>query len=135
MLNSIKAFFGFGPKLTLQAGLLTEIPTSHPEVQKALADLDKAFDGATYIPELDGVRLGSQLERVKALMSDGQWRKLNDIVAECGGNTASISARLRDLRKEKFGGHVVTSERVGSRTGGYWKYQVILVDGSNRSIV
>jgi hypothetical protein len=44
------------------------------------------------------------LESVRKLMLDGQWRTLGDIMLGVGGaSEASISARLRDLRKPKFG--------------------------------
>lgn len=63
------------------------------------------FDGATYEPDLDRERLSSLLERVHARMLDGRWHTLAELVAACGGTEASVSARLRDLRKPKFGSH------------------------------
>lgn len=69
---------------------------------------------------------GSQHERVRAFMSDGSWRDLEEIVEACGGTAASVSARLRDLRKEKFGSHTVNTMRVGGPKDGYWMYQVLL---------
>lgn len=86
------------------------------------------FDGATYSAEIDGARLGSQLDRVRDLMLDGQWRTIpairetirrpDELMSE-----ASISARLRDLRKGKFGGYVVEHRRV--RESGLWEYRVL----------
>lgn len=64
---------------------------------------DKAFDGETYEPERDYARLSGQLKRVHDLMHDGQWRSLDMIVDATGGTVASVSARLRDLRKKKYG--------------------------------
>lgn len=69
------------------------------------------FDGDTYERDLDHDRLHSQLETVKQLMADGEWRTLDDIAFIVTGSVASISARLRDLRKEKFGGHLVDRRR------------------------
>jgi hypothetical protein len=60
------------------------------------------FDGETYDKAKDGERLTSLMGRVSSLMSDGQWRTLAQIVTACGGTEASVSARLRDLRKDKF---------------------------------
>jgi hypothetical protein len=69
------------------------------------------FGGDTYEPEHDSVRLGGLLARVEAFMRDGAWRTLPEIVASCGGTEASVSARLRDLRKPKFGRHTVERRR------------------------
>lgn len=79
------------------------------------------FDGVTYDPTRDGERLTSQLERVKQLMLDGQWRTLDQVAAVCGGTTASVSARLRDLRKPKFGPFIVQRTYIGD---GLWQYRV-----------
>lgn len=86
-------------------------------------------NGATYNPMLDGNRLESQLERVIAAVSDGEWHDLGSLVNQCGGTHASISARLRDLRKVKFGGHTVESKRFGDPKSGLWKYRVTFKDG------
>jgi hypothetical protein len=80
------------------------------------------FDGITYEPTLDQDRLASQLERVAALMADGRWRTLDEIVAECGGTAASISARLRDFRKVRFGAHQVDRRRIGH---GLFEYRLV----------
>ena len=80
------------------------------------------FDGKTYEPALDHARLTSQLDRVRELMRDGQWRTLHDIlVAVDGASEAAISARLRDLRKAKFGLFHVERRRVA---GGLFEYRV-----------
>jgi hypothetical protein len=63
------------------------------------------FDGSTYDPKRDRIRLGKQAAAVFTLMSDGRWRSLLDIEHETGYPQASISARLRDFRKERFGSH------------------------------
>jgi len=79
------------------------------------------FDGATIDLDLDTPRLTGQLERVKALMSDGNWRCLGDIAAAVHGSEAGVSARLRDLRKQQFGAYRVERKRV---TGGLWLYRL-----------
>lgn len=79
------------------------------------------FDGKTYSPARDGKRLKTRLDRVRELMGDGRWRTLYDIRRAIGGSEAGISARLRDLRKERFGGYTVEKERV---SGGLWKYRL-----------
>ena len=85
-----------------------------------------SFDGAEYVPEFDAERLTGQLRRVCDLRRDGQWRSLDDIHGITGDPHASISARLRDLRKVKFGSHALESKRFGDRTRGYYKYRLII---------
>lgn len=79
------------------------------------------MNGPTYSQELDGQRLETQMERVKALMIDGNWRTLNQIAEWVAGSEAGVSARLRDLRKE---GLVVNRERVPGANG-LWRYRVV----------
>lgn len=84
----------------------------------------KAFGGKTYEPKRDYVRLRGQLLKVFDTMKDGQWRTLRGIRMEIGpASEASISARLRDLRKKSYGAHTV--ERVNI-DGGLFKYRLIV---------
>ena len=69
------------------------------------------FDGATYDRELDHDRLTGQLKRVRDVMSDGRWRSLSALAQEVACSPASASARLRDLRKEKFGAYKIERKR------------------------
>lgn len=80
------------------------------------------FGGDTYQRPLDQDRLLRQLERVKDAMRDGEWRTLAQIQALTMDPMASISARLRDLRKDKFGGHLVQRrwDQVNSRHEYRW---------------
>ncbi|MGW8177564.1 MAG: hypothetical protein ACWGQW_02045 [bacterium] len=84
------------------------------------------FDGETYGEE-DYPRLKSQLEAVRKRLKDGKWHTIQDL-AEYARNTtgrqvteASISARIRDLRKKKFGGYTVWRLNYGN---GLWKYKM-----------
>ena len=88
-----------------------------------LADLPLfcRFDGATYDPTLDQERLTGQLGRVYGVMRGGDWHTLDELVTRCGGTTASVSARLRDLRKSRFGGYTVERRR---KTAGVWLYRI-----------
>lgn len=81
-------------------------------------------DGATYDHDKDGKRLGEQHRAVFDLMRDGQWRTLSEIEDATGHPQASISARLRDFRKARFGGHEVNRRRRAD--AGTWQYQLIL---------
>lgn len=81
------------------------------------------FDGKTYDPERDKERLKTQLFNVWVLMKDGRWRTLEQISARVGCPEASVSARLRDFRKRKFGGHTVEREYVKR---GLFKYRLLV---------
>ena len=87
--------------------------------------LPAAFDGDTYDPKQDCQRLTSQLARVKQCQSDEQWRTLAEIAAITGDPEASISARLRDLRKAKYGSYIVEDRARGPRCNGLFEYRVL----------
>lgn len=77
------------------------------------------FGGETYDPVRDRERLGRQLCAVVELMADGKARTLQEIARETGFPEASISARLRDIRKH-YGTDAMESKRA---SGGLWTYQ------------
>ena len=83
----------------------------------------RAFDGETYQASRDYTRLHGQLKAVFDLMSDGRWRTLSDIGTAVEGSEASLSARLRDLRKAKYGAHQIQRESVG---GGLFRYRMVM---------
>jgi len=61
---------------------------------------------------------------VFALMSDGVFRSLAGIAHATGFPEASISARLRDFRRPKFGGYTVERRRGGF--GGSHEYRLLV---------
>ncbi len=88
--------------------------------------LEDAIQGADYIPQRDGPRLVSQLQRVEGVMSDHNWRTvkelcdtlkqlypLNDFPED------SIQAQLRNLRKL---GHTVDRQYIGL---GVYQYKLV----------
>ena len=78
------------------------------------------FGGSTYEPKRDAARLSRQLSKVRNLMLDGKHRTIREIcVATQITSEASVSARLRDMRKTEFGGYDVQKENIG---GGVWLY-------------
>lgn len=79
------------------------------------------FGGVTYEAGKDRERLTRLLDRVRELMIDRQWRTLETIASKTGGSEASVSARLRDLRKPDHGGYQVDRRRVA---GGLFEYRV-----------
>lgn len=92
----------------------------------AMPTLLPDFDGETYEHDLDWERLGHQLHRVATCMQDRKWRTLDEIQDITGDKTQSISARLRDLRKVKFGQHSVINRRRGEPRLGIWEYRLLL---------
>ncbi len=87
-----------------------------------------AFSGNSYDEKYDAPRLTSQLQRVFAYMQKQSWVSLHEIIEETGtGTTASVSARLRDLRKPQFGGHTVDKRRrEGEEYKGVWEYNLTI---------
>ena len=79
------------------------------------------FDGSTYEPQRDYVRLSGQLYSVKAILSDRQWHTLTEIAQRINGSEAGVSARIRDLRKPKFGSHTIERQHLEH---GLWRYRM-----------
>lgn len=95
------------------------------------------FDGHTYDEDRDRERLSTLLGRVYEAMHDTDWWTLAELARHTGGSEASVSARLRDLRKPRFGGHTV--QRTRTLLGGLYHYRLIpspcgLLDGTDRSM-
>lgn len=81
------------------------------------------FDGTTYDPHLDHVRLTGQCARVYSIIRDGRWRTLSELADLSRAPEASVSARLRDLRKKRFGAHVIGRRRRGPPGAGIFEYR------------
>lgn len=79
------------------------------------------FDGETYDRDRDQARLNGQLQRVYEAILDGSWHTLAELAVACQGSEAAVSARLRDLRKPRFGEHTIDREYVGN---GLWRYRL-----------
>ena len=69
----------------------------------------------------DVVRLNKQQARVWAILKDEQWHTLYELAEWCGVPPQSVSARIRDLRKDKYGGHTVERESLGR---GLFRYRL-----------
>ena len=80
------------------------------------------FDGATIDDALDTDRLRRQLDRVRTLLlTEYKWHTLAEIREAIGVPEASASARLRDLRKERFGSYTIERRR---RSRGTFEYRM-----------
>lgn len=80
-------------------------------------------DGETFSKGRDLSRLNAQMRAVYELMKDGQWRSLFAIAHHTDHPEASVSARLRDLRKPKFGGFTVERRYIAN---GEYHYRVLV---------
>lgn len=83
---------------------------------------DQPRDGATYDDTRDRTRLNAQHLRVYEAIKIGGWYTLRALAMLTGDGEASISARLRDFRKPRFGGHTVERRHI---EGGLWEYRLI----------
>lgn len=71
-------------------------------------------DGDTFDPARDTDRLNRQALDVFHAIQDGAWHTLEYLSQTTGHPEASISARLRDLRKARFGSHIVERMHIGN---------------------
>ena len=101
------------------AACLSDVREMDRYYQKTAAADFSNFGGQSYDPVKDRERLGKQLCRVMDLMIDGKPRTLRQISDATHDPEASISARLRDVRKV-FGKDSLESTRV---KGGLWTYR------------
>lgn len=81
------------------------------------------YDGDTIDSARDNARLDRQLRRVSDLMADGRWRTLQQISEATGDPESSVSARLRDLRKPRWGNRNVERRYVKR---GLFEYRVVV---------
>lgn len=63
--------------------------------------------------------MNKQLKRVFELMQDGAARTLDEIANALGISESSAGARLRDLRKPRFGGYTVKREKLATSRNVY----------------
>ena len=87
-----------------------------------------SFDGTTYEPKQDDHRLIPLIKELFIVMSDSKFRTLPELekILKHRYMITSISSKLRDLRKEKFGGHIVNRQNRGDRKNGFYEYQLII---------
>ena len=80
------------------------------------------FNGSDYVPERDNPRLKGQLLRVWQQIRDGRWQTLRAIADATGDPEASVSAQLRHLRKDRFGGFEIDKRHVKN---GLFEYRLV----------
>lgn len=76
--------------------------------------------GSHYNPSTDKKPLASQMERVRVALNAGGWKTVDEIQGyikmfyDAHDPATSISAQIRNLRKEKNGGYkIITRARAG----------------------
>ena len=80
-------------------------------------------DGNTFDHKRDVKRLNRQTFDVYNYVAYPKvWRSLKEISEATGHPEASVSARLRDLRKPKFGGFEIERRHVSK---GLWQYRFV----------
>jgi len=82
------------------------------------------FAGVTYDEDRDHDRLAKQLRRVVDAMQDMQWHTLAQLSEITGDPEASVSARIRDLRKPPR--YFVIEREYVHR--GLWRYRIAGLD-------
>jgi len=95
------------------------------------ANFDGTRGGETFEYYLDGFRLNAQHKRVFEVVRDSQWYTLAEIASKTGDPEASVSARLRDFRKMKYGGFDLLRERRGPPKRGHWEYRLCIAVRKN----
>ena len=79
-------------------------------------------DGETFDRSKDLRRLNKQAQDVYLVMADGRPHTLREISEATGHPEASVSARLRDLRKPTLGGFIIDRQRIAE--SGTWTYRL-----------
>ena len=63
-----------------------------------------------------------QISAVWWIMKDGAWHTLPQIARKVNCPMQSVSARLRDMRKKRYGSHIIEREYLYD---GLWRYRLI----------
>ena len=76
-------------------------------------DVNPYFDGDDYVTDRDSVRLTSQLDKVRVYMEGADYLTVQQISADIQQPEPSVSAQIRNLRKDRFGARTVNREYRG----------------------
>jgi len=88
-------------------------------MMQSLFDGDGDLEGAQKDP-----RLKKQLVRVYEVMSTEKWLPLSEISLLADAPEASASARMRDLRKKKFGGFTIDTRMLSDLNVHEYRFDV-----------
>lgn len=76
-------------------------------------------------------------DRIRILLSDGEWRTGLEIALAIGKGsyTTGVAAKIRQLRDPRFGGHVIESEydEKTSKASGMkvWRFRMVIPNNGN----
>ena len=70
--------------------------------------------------------------RIFKAIKDCSWNTLVEIQDLTVDPQASISAQLRNLRKERFGSYLIEKRYRGDRLNGLWEYRLIVESKDNQ---
>jgi hypothetical protein len=87
-----------------------------------------SFKGSDYQPQHDEKRLTKQLDVIRDVALSaaecGTWLTLREFSQLTHFGEASISAQLRNLRKQEYGGFVLDKRPRGDCVYGLWEYRL-----------
>ena len=120
----------------VQRGIL-----GYPHIQRGTSIIPRDVNGELFgptEPQFDGPglephdhkRLSKQLQALFTILTsipEYPWWTLAELAGRMQAPEASVSARLRDLRKPKFGGHTIERRRC-HRNGGQYEYRLAPLD-------
>jgi hypothetical protein len=99
-----------------------------PLFAQPIRESDPSPFSGPHEPE-DVPRFGAQLAAVRDFMASGEWVTLTQIAAAAKCTTQSASARVRDMRKPRWGSHVVERRKIP--TTNVYQYRLVL-GGNNQ---
>jgi len=91
--------------------------------QLLFTDLPPVFHGDDYQKPRDHTRLKNQLETILDLLKKGSWYSLPQLSEMTGYMTSSISAQIRNARKERNGGYTIEKKYIEN---GLYLYRLVL---------
>ncbi len=86
---------------------------------------EMVFDGNDYVHERDKERLGTQLDQIREFMEGKEYLTLQEISDATGHPHSSVSAQIRNLRKERFGSRVIDRKHISN---GLYSYKLMSED-------
>jgi DNA-binding Lrp family transcriptional regulator len=86
-----------------------------------------SFDGEDMDQERDGERLNRQMNIIRERMENAGWLSVQQLSNELGFPATSVSAQIRNLRKDKFGGRYVERRYQGN---GLYQFKLHPVEGN-----
>ena len=72
------------------------------------------FDGDDYVADRDNARLTNQIDKVRMYMENAGYLTVKQIAADLKQPEPSVSAQIRNLRKDRFGARTVNREYRGN---------------------